>query len=79
MVAQSGIEAGLANKSTDSCGNTSPVNINGGTDTSMGYYIKEVCKTDSSKNYIQSTGVFGGVKIKLKTNIDNPQIYQVGI
>lgn len=78
--AQSGIEAGLATKSTDTCRSTVKVNINGGEDDSMGYYIKEVCLSGEGSPYIQSTGVFSGTKIKLRADgIDNPVIYQTGI
>lgn len=81
MVAQSGIEAGLANptNSSYSCGNLTHVPMDA--DPLKGYYIVEVCTTPSK--YIQSTGVFSGVKIKLRAdNYDvstNIKIYQVGI
>jgi hypothetical protein len=82
MAAQSGIEVGLASKTIDSCGNTTPVNINGGSDTSGGFYVVKVCVV-SPDNYIESTGIYSGVKMKLKAeSINNPtnlKIYQVGI
>lgn len=79
MAAQSGIEAGIATKTTDTCDNTTPFKING-VNTNDGSYIKIVCPTD---NYIESTGIYGGLKIKLRADIDTDGkvtgIYQVGI
>lgn len=80
MLAQSGIESGIANP-TNSCSSPSIVEIVPGQPLE-GTYTLKVCPFASPK-YIESLGKFSGTQIKLRAeNYDssaNIKIFQIGI